>query len=67
MGASIATTPRHYKYKCLNFTAFKNGTVLATEANHTKPRRTLVADGVSRVMGLGGGPPANESGQTRVR
>jgi hypothetical protein len=43
------------------------GPVLATEVESHKPRHTLVADGVSRVMVPGRGCPTTGSGQTSVR
>jgi hypothetical protein len=40
---------------------------LPQRANPTKPRNTLIADGVSRVMVSGWGHPTTRSRQTRVR
>ncbi len=43
------------------------GPVLATEGELHKPRHTLIANGVLRVMVLGWGYPATRSGQMRVQ
>jgi hypothetical protein len=45
----------------------KMGPVLTPEGNCTKPRHTIAADGVPRVMVLGQGRPTTGSGKPMVQ